>query len=58
MAGVRVYLTERGREIQGPIADEIRKVARVALRGLPKDQKVAMYRALEQMRANLADPHA
>jgi MarR family transcriptional regulator, organic hydroperoxide resistance regulator len=51
---VRVYLTERGREIQRPIAKEIREVARAATRGLSAQQRGVLYAALNQMRSNLA----
>lgn len=50
---VRVYLTDRGREIQRPIAKEIREVARTATRELTPEQKSVLYAALNQMRSNL-----
>jgi DNA-binding MarR family transcriptional regulator len=51
---VRVYLTERGREIQRPIAKEIREVARTATRGLSAEQRSALYAGLNQIRSNLS----
>jgi MarR family transcriptional regulator, organic hydroperoxide resistance regulator len=50
---VRVYLTDRGREIQRPIAKEIRQVARTATREISPDQKLVLHAALNQMRSNL-----
>jgi MarR family transcriptional regulator, organic hydroperoxide resistance regulator len=55
---VRVYLTDRGREIQPPIAQDIRAVARAATRGLSAEQRSVLFAALNQMRSNLADAGA
>jgi DNA-binding MarR family transcriptional regulator len=50
---VRVYLTERGREVQAPIAAEIQAVATRAAQGLAEQDKRALRAALAVIRANL-----
>jgi DNA-binding MarR family transcriptional regulator len=51
---VRVYLTERGREIQEPIQREIDRVAKTAFAGLGPRSRDSLRRSLETVRDNLA----
>jgi MarR family transcriptional regulator, organic hydroperoxide resistance regulator len=51
---VRVYLTERGREIQEPIQREIDRIAKTALAGLGPRNRDSLRRSLETVRDNLA----
>jgi MarR family transcriptional regulator for hemolysin len=51
---VRVYLTERGREIQEPIQREIDRIAEKALAGLGPRRRETLTRSLETVRENLA----
>jgi MarR family transcriptional regulator, organic hydroperoxide resistance regulator len=51
---VRVYLTERGREIQEPIQREIDRIAERALAGLGTRSRETLRRSLETVRGNLA----
>ena len=51
---VRVYLTEKGREIQEPIQREIDRVAERALAGLATRSRETLRRSLETVRGNLA----
>jgi DNA-binding MarR family transcriptional regulator len=51
---VRVYLTSRGREIQGPIQAEIDRIAERALAGLSPRTRETLRRSLEKVRENLA----
>jgi MarR family transcriptional regulator, organic hydroperoxide resistance regulator len=50
---VRVYLTERGREIQRPIQQAIDRIATEAVAGLNPRNRDALKEALETIRANL-----
>ena len=50
---VRVYLTDRGHEFQGPIATEIEQVAKRAAAGLTAQEKETVQRALATVRDNL-----
>jgi DNA-binding MarR family transcriptional regulator len=54
---VRVYLTEKGREIQEPIQREIDRVAGRALAGLGTRSRETLRRSLETVRGNLAGGH-
>jgi MarR family transcriptional regulator for hemolysin len=51
---VRVYLTERGREIQRPIQREIDRIATKALAGLGLRSRQTLKRSLQTVRDNLA----
>jgi DNA-binding MarR family transcriptional regulator len=51
---VRVYLTERGREIQEPIQREIDRITKTALAGLGPRSRDSLRRSLETVRDNLA----
>jgi MarR family transcriptional regulator, organic hydroperoxide resistance regulator len=51
---VRVYLTERGRELQRPIGQEIDKIAQRAGAGVGPRDRAAVRRALERVRENLS----
>jgi MarR family transcriptional regulator, organic hydroperoxide resistance regulator len=50
---VRVYLTEQGRKIQGPIQQEIDRIATAAVAGLSDRSRHELTRALETVRDNL-----
>jgi MarR family transcriptional regulator, organic hydroperoxide resistance regulator len=50
---VRVYLTERGRELQGPVAAEVARVAELAAEPLGPRDREALRRSLERVRENL-----
>jgi MarR family transcriptional regulator, organic hydroperoxide resistance regulator len=50
---VRVYLTEQGRKIQGPIQQEIDRIATAAVAGLSDRSRHELIRALETVRDNL-----
>jgi MarR family transcriptional regulator, organic hydroperoxide resistance regulator len=50
---VRVYLTKRGREIQGPIQREIDRIAERAVAGVNAPSRETLRRSLETIRANL-----
>jgi DNA-binding MarR family transcriptional regulator len=52
---VRVYLTERGRTVQGPIQREIDRIAERAFVGLSPRSRGALRRSLETVRDNLRD---
>jgi DNA-binding MarR family transcriptional regulator len=51
---VRVYLTERGREIQRPIQHKIDRLATKALAGLGLRSRETLKRSLQTVRDNLA----
>jgi MarR family transcriptional regulator, organic hydroperoxide resistance regulator len=51
---VRIYLTERGREVQGPIATATDAVAQLAVTGLSERDKQTLEKALSAVRKNLA----
>jgi hypothetical protein len=50
---VRVYLTKRGREIQGPTREEIDRIAREGVAGLSPRSRDVLREALETIRRNL-----
>jgi MarR family transcriptional regulator for hemolysin len=50
---VRVYLSDRGRELQGPIAAEIDKIAEVAAAGIGARDRDVLRRSLELVRENV-----
>jgi MarR family transcriptional regulator, organic hydroperoxide resistance regulator len=50
---VRVYLTERGREIQAPVQREINRIGGRAVAGLSDRSRRELKRALEAVRDNL-----
>jgi DNA-binding MarR family transcriptional regulator len=50
---VRVYLTDRGRELQGPIAAEIDKIAEVAAANIGARDRDVLRRSLELVRENV-----
>jgi DNA-binding MarR family transcriptional regulator len=49
-----VFLTDRARELEGPLADAARSVNRRAVRGLPAEDRALLYSVLERASANLA----
>jgi len=51
---VRIYLTERGRELQGSVAAAVDHVAEAAVTGLDEQDKEAIWRILAVVRDNLA----
>ena len=51
---VRVYLTERGRELQTTIAGAVDRVAKAALTGLSERDRAMIWRTLSVVRGNLA----
>jgi DNA-binding MarR family transcriptional regulator len=51
---VRIYLTERGRELQGSIAAVVDPVAEAAVTGLDERDKEMIWRTLGVVRDNLA----
>ena|SRR5215207_9322121 len=51
---VRIYLTERGREVQAPIKKEIDEIAEDAVRGLDRAQRQALKSSLDAIRERLA----
>jgi DNA-binding MarR family transcriptional regulator len=51
---VRIYLTERGRELQGSIAAAVDHVAEAAVTGLDERDKETIWRILAVVRDNLA----
>jgi MarR family transcriptional regulator, organic hydroperoxide resistance regulator len=51
---VHVYLTERGRELQRPIAAAVGEIAERAFTGLDEPEKDALRRTLAVVRDNLA----
>jgi DNA-binding MarR family transcriptional regulator len=50
---VRVYLTERGHELQVPIAAAVDKVTQLAVAGLSEREKQTLVRTLSAVRENL-----
>jgi MarR family transcriptional regulator, organic hydroperoxide resistance regulator len=52
---VRVYLTEQGRRVQGPIQREIDQIAEKAVIGLSPRSRAVLKRSLETVRDNLRD---
>jgi MarR family transcriptional regulator, organic hydroperoxide resistance regulator len=50
---VRVYLTDRGRKVQGPVAKDVERVAAAATAGLTRAEREAAKQVLEKMRGNL-----
>jgi MarR family transcriptional regulator, organic hydroperoxide resistance regulator len=50
---VRVYLTDRGRELQGPIAAEVGKIAEAAAAGVGARDRTVLRRSLELVRENV-----
>jgi DNA-binding MarR family transcriptional regulator len=50
---VRVYLTERGRELQGPIHNEVERIAKQAAAGVNARDREVVLRSLETVRENL-----
>jgi MarR family transcriptional regulator, organic hydroperoxide resistance regulator len=51
---VRVYLTERGREVQAPVRKEIDEIAEQAVRGLGRAERQALKSSLDAIRERLA----
>jgi DNA-binding MarR family transcriptional regulator len=50
---VRLVLTDRGRELEGVIAEEMRRLSEKALRGLTPGEQVQLLRFLNTVRVNL-----
>ncbi len=51
---VRIYLTERGRELQGSVAAAVDHVAETAVTGLDERDRETIWRTLAVVRDNLA----
>ena len=51
--GVRVYLTERGSALQGPVTERWSGVEKRAFRGMGEEEKVLLRRLLARVRENL-----
>jgi len=56
MRAVRVYLTDKGRDLDRRTIDKIRQVDAMALEGLTEAEKEQMMALLEKMRDNLLAP--
>ncbi|MDQ2872819.1 MAG: MarR family transcriptional regulator [Candidatus Eremiobacteraeota bacterium] len=52
---VRIYLTDRGRDIRGPVSALLECEARRALRGIAPEQRDALTDALNRVASNLLD---
>ena len=51
--GVRVYLTERGRALEGPVTERWSEVEKKAFEGMGEEEKVLLRGLLAQVRENL-----
>jgi MarR family transcriptional regulator, organic hydroperoxide resistance regulator len=51
---VRLVLTERGRELEGVIAEEMKRLTEKALRGLSPEEQAAFVRFLHTIRMNVS----
>ncbi len=50
---VRVFLTERGKELEGVVPEVMRRVTEEALSGFSEDEKNQLQRLMERIRSNL-----
>ncbi|MBX6355904.1 MAG: MarR family transcriptional regulator [Micromonosporaceae bacterium] len=50
---VRLVLTDRGRELEGVIAEEMKRLSEKALRGLSPEEQAQLLRSLHTIRVNL-----